>query len=113
MNLDSFSKKPKHPASPVPILGKINELLEPIKNNIEDTNNKYVLNYIQFKSFIKNAIGAPDPLEISKKYMNVHNSSNPNDYRDTPLLKDGRIKNRFQRLHKKIRLNLYNNTNIN
>ena len=60
------SKKPKRPLFSAFILDKIDDTLEPAKNYIEDKNYDHILNYIQFKSFLENAITAPNPIEIVK-----------------------------------------------
>lgn len=52
--------KPKRPVSLAFILEEIDELLEIARNSIEDTRNKYVLNYLRLKNFLEIAIVAPN-----------------------------------------------------
>ena len=46
----------------------MDDLLKPVKQILEDPTNNFVLNYIQLKSFLENAIGNEDPIDTTKSY---------------------------------------------
>lgn len=94
-------KKPIRPLFFAFTLNKINDT-EPAKNYIKDNNYNYILNYSQFKSFLENAITAPNPIDIAKTYTTNTLAQTEILTRIHPLLKDRNWKNRIHRLHKNI-----------
>ena len=68
MSLEPTFKKPKCPESPAFTLYRIDDILESAIKYINDKKNNQILNYFQLKSRTENAIGAPNPNEISKQY---------------------------------------------
>lgn len=90
------------PASQIPI----EELLSPVKDEINKNPEKYVLDYETFKELLENVQGSNEHLSIVQEY-----TGNVTDLMTMlkeiyPFLKHRQIKNRFTRLQTKLRIQL-------
>lgn len=60
--------KPKRSQSPFRIIEQMDDLHKPVNQILEDRTNNFVLDYIQLKSFLKNAIGNEDTIDTTESY---------------------------------------------
>lgn len=98
------NKKPRS-SSPSYLL-TTDELIYYLKDEITKNQEIYPLNYNEFKDFVDNANGSPDPLEISKDYTNETDKLLQMMESLYPLLQQRTMKHRMTRLIKKIKIQL-------
>lgn len=93
----------EEPASQDNLVNKsIEDLLLPTKTYIDSNQDKLPLSYTQFKSFLENSFGAPDPIPIMKDYSTDFNATIGMLKETYKLLNERSIKGRFTRVIKKL-----------
>lgn len=92
------TEEPKY----VVIKKSIEDLIQPIKHLLDDTNKSYPLDYLSFKNFLDKAYSSQDPTEIAKDHVSKVELI-PKMMRELyPYLTERSAKNRFSRIIKKI-----------
>lgn len=99
-------KARKQYRSESPPTKSVEELLEPIKEEMTQNQGKYALSYENFKTFIENIQGSTDQLNIARDYTDNIPKLLDTIKRLHPLLTHRAIKNRFTRLTTKIKTQL-------
>lgn len=94
-------KSDKNSLTPIPSL---DEQLEPIKDEMINNPEKYVLSYDNFKDFIENTRGNNDPKTTSMDYTEDTEKLSDNMEQLYKLLTNRSMKNRFTRIKTKLKL---------
>lgn len=93
-----ITKKPKRSdKSP-----SIADQLFPLKKIMEETPDDYTLNFIQFKSFLENTMGAHDVTSVAQNYTNDLEGLLLTIRKLYPKIADRGMKNRLTRIEKKL-----------
>ncbi|KAK9872730.1 hypothetical protein WA026_019511 [Henosepilachna vigintioctopunctata] len=76
--------------------------MEPIQQFLQDSDTRFVLNFNQISSFLRNSFGFSDPISIGQEYANDISGLLNMLSIICPYCAQRSLKNRFTRIQKKI-----------
>ncbi|CAK9801632.1 hypothetical protein ANTPLA_LOCUS2878 [Anthophora plagiata] len=91
----SIKRKRKMSSSEKTDTKTVEEMIGPIKEVLDTSTNKYVINYSQFKSFMENAKGNPNVTELALSYTKDIPALSNMIKQMYPYFTDRKVKNRY------------------